>query len=813
VAIYHLSAKVISRSKGRSAAGAAAYRAAEKIHDQRLGITFDYTRKTGVEYNEILAPKGAPAWVCNRSVLWNTVEQVEKRKDAQLAREIEVGLPVELSRDEQIALVRDFARRAFVSKGIVADIALHRANPKNPHAHILLTTRELTANGFGAKRRDWNKRAQLLSWREQWAEITNEHLLRAGHDVRIDHRTLAAQGIDLVPGIKLGVSADRRGHPKLPRELAERVAEQRAIAAENGARILENPELALQALTHYQATFTHEDVAKYLNTRTDGAEQFQAAYLKVTTSPEMVRLGRDERGRERFTTREMLSIERSVLDRAERLAGLQAHAVPVRYQRQVLADSRLSMQQREAFEHIVGGSDLSVLVGVAGAGKSTMLESARRAWTAAGFSVKGAALDGIAAESLATASGIQARTLASWELSWAKGRELLGARDVLVIDETGLIGTRQLERVLGYAEATGAKVVLVGDPEQLQAIEAGSPFRRIAARVGIAELNEVRRQRYDWQKKATQQLASGRTREALAAYEREGLVKMTLTRDAARTAVLALWQQAGKQRPGKSRLILAYTHEDVRKLNQQARVSRGAAGELGKSEIVHTDRGPREFAVRDRVYFLRNERSLGVKNGSLGTIERIRNSVLQVRLDGEDGRQVLVDTKQYPYLDHGYAATVHKAQGVTVDRTFVLATPHFDRHSTYVALSRHQEAAAVFYAEEDFQPRWSRASAHENFRAVLSRARPKELAHDYLDRKSDPARMIPERASVPTADREPFVHQVKNGALAAWRYSRASEQQRTATLPKDQGDTDRPQELTQNFSPKNSRGPGPRLKT
>ena len=405
----------------------------------------------------------------NRQALWNAVEQVERRKDAQLAREMEIALPIELNKDEQVALVRAFAQRAFVSKGMVVDLALHRDNPENPHAHLLLTTRELTQEGFGHKRRDWNERARLLAWREQWAEVANEHLLRAGHEIRIDHRTLAAQGSDLVPGRKLGLSAREAQSPRLPASLAERVAEQREIAAENGRRILAQPGLALNALTHLQATFTEKDVAKWLHGRTDGAEQFQAAYVKVTTSAELVVLGKDARGQKRFTTKEMLSVEHSLLQDSERLAGRQEHAVASGYREQVLAGGRLSDEQRAAFEHVTSGSDLAVVVGVAGAGKSTMLESARRAWAAAGYTVKGAALSGIAAENLENASGVRSRTLASWELSWQKGHDQLTARDVLVIDEAGLVGTRQLARVLDSVKNAGAKVVLVGDPEQLQA--------------------------------------------------------------------------------------------------------------------------------------------------------------------------------------------------------------------------------------------------------------------------------------------------------------------------------------------------------
>jgi ATP-dependent exoDNAse (exonuclease V) alpha subunit len=287
MAIYHLHAKIVSRKEGRSVVAAAAYRSGNSLHDHQVAQTFDYTRKAGVEHTEILAPADSPSWIHDRETLWNTVERVERRKDAQLAREIEIGLPVELTKERQVELLRDFTQRTFVSSGMVADTALHRDNLDNPHAHILLTLRDLTREGFGTKRREWNARAKLVKWREQWAGIANEHLLRAGLDIHIDHRTLEAQGIDLLPGRKLGLSAERQRQPDLPHNLAERIAEQREIAAENGRRILANPRLALRALAHAQATFTAQDIAKYLSGRTYGAEQFNAAYLKVTTASDL----------------------------------------------------------------------------------------------------------------------------------------------------------------------------------------------------------------------------------------------------------------------------------------------------------------------------------------------------------------------------------------------------------------------------------------------------------------------------------------------------------------------------------------------
>jgi Ti-type conjugative transfer relaxase TraA len=753
MAIYHYSQKPVSRGRGQSAVAGAAYRSAEALHDHRLGQTFDYSRRRGVAHAEIVLPTAvAPLevdWARDRKSLWNAAERVEKRKDARIAREHEVALPHELNKTQQIELLRAFATQIANRYNVAVDFALHRPHKKgdkrNFHAHIYSTTREITPTGLGRKASiEWSDtdrskqglgkaKQEITVMRRRWADLENEHLARAGLEIRVDHRTLEAQGIDLVPGRKLGLSLERQQSPNLPEHLAEKVAEQRGIAAENGQRIIQDPHLALTAMTHHQATFTDRDIAKYLHTRTDGAEQFQAAYLKVTTSAELVTLGVDERGRTRFTTQEMVNLERGMFERAERLAAGLEHTVSASHRAQVLADGRLSAQQREAFEHVTGQGDLAVVVGIAGAGKSTMLDSARRAWEAAGYSVKGASLAGIAAESLEKASGITARTLASWEWNWDKGRELLGKRDVLVIDETGLVGTRQLARVLERAEQAGAKVVLVGDPEQLQAIEAGAAFRGIAARCGKVELTEVWRQKIAWQREATQQLFSGRTAEALEAYGRDGSVRAAPTRGEAREALLVAWQQAGREHPGESRLMLAYTRDDVRQLNARAREFRRAAGELGQDEVIRTERGAREFAAGDRLYFMQNDRSLGVKNGTLGTVETIRDGMLQIRVDGEEGRRVTVDSKHYRHLEHGYAATTHKAQSVSVDRTYTLATPYFDRHSTYVALSRHREAAMVFYGQEDFQD-WRRRPTDENFKAMLSRDRSKDLAHDHVER-------------------------------------------------------------------------------
>jgi ATP-dependent exoDNAse (exonuclease V) alpha subunit len=204
VAIYHLSAKVIGRAAGRSSVGAAAYRSGERLVDERTGLVHDYSRRRGEIEAFIEAPEQAWAW--EREELWNRVEASEKRKDSQLCREVEVALPKELSREEQRELVRDFVQEQFVARGMVADVSIHRGDENNPHAHVMLTTREVDPGGagFGSKAREWNSNELLKEWREGWAERANRALERAGLRERIEHRSFASRGIDREPTVHEG---------------------------------------------------------------------------------------------------------------------------------------------------------------------------------------------------------------------------------------------------------------------------------------------------------------------------------------------------------------------------------------------------------------------------------------------------------------------------------------------------------------------------------------------------------------------------------------------------------------------------------
>ena len=756
MAIYHLHVKVIGRKAGSSAVASAAYRSASRLRDERIDRSHDFSAKRGVVHSEVLLPENAPEAWSDRERLWNDVEAFEVRKDAQLAREVEFAIPREMTQTQGIELARDFAQTEFVDQGMIADLNVHwdigeDGMPK-PHAHVMLTMRSVDENGFGPKVRNWNRTEMVERWRERWAEHVNERLAELDIDARIDHRSLEAQGIGLEPQSQIGAPAQRiethsvgegiEAAAGVEDTVADRAELHREIARNNGARIIADPHLALDAITHQQSTFTRRDMAMFAHRHSDGIEQFNEVMGAMRNAPDLVELGQDGRGEDRFTTREMIEAEQRLHRAAEMMAEKERHEVSDRDRAAALARAEqrgliLSGEQADALAHVTDGRDLGVVVGYAGTGKSAMLGVAREAWEASGYEVRGVALSGIAAENLEGGSGIASRTIASMEHGWKNGRDMLTSRDVLVIDEAGMVGTRQMERVLSHAAEAGAKVVLVGDPQQLQSIEAGAAFRSIHQRHGGVEIETVRRQREDWQRDATRDLATGRTGEAIHAYDSHGMVHEARTREQARDDLIDRWDRERQAEPNSSRIILTHTNAEVRELNEAARERMREADDLGKDVRITVERGERSFAAGGRVMFLQNERGLGVKNGTLGTIEQVSEQSMSVRTD--DGRSISFDLKDYDRIDHGYAATIHKAQGMTVDRTHVLATPGMDAHGSYVALSRHRDGMDLHYGRDDF-------AGQDKLINTLSRDRAKDMASDY--EQIDPAQDYAERRGI-----------------------------------------------------------------
>jgi Ti-type conjugative transfer relaxase TraA len=764
LAITHFTPQLISRGDGRSAVLSAAYRHCARMEHEVEARTVDYSNKRNLAHEEFLMPPDAPDWaralIADRSVagaveaFWNKVEAFEKRGDAQLAKEFIIALPIELNRERNIALMHQFVFEQVLSRGQVADWVYHD-EPGNPHVHLMTSLRPLTQRGFGPKKvavngpdgqplrtangkiqyRLWaGEKAEFLAQRNAWLDLQNQHLALAGLEIRVDGRSYAERGIDVVPTTHIGVAAkamQRKGHDAGRGLDLERLVLHEAKRSTNAKRIEARPELVLELVTNEKSVFDERDVAKLIHRYIADVDTFQQMLPRVLGSPEVLRLDVERVDLEtgalvppRLTTREMVRIESEMVNRARSLARTSSHAVRETVLAAVLArHDRLSYEQKAAIEHVAGGARIAAVVGRAGAGKTTMMNAAREAWEAVGYRVIGGALAGKAAEGLEKDAGIHSRTLASWALRWKDGRDLPDDRTVFVLDEAGMVASKQMAGFVEALTEAGAKLVLVGDPEQLQPIEAGAPFRAIVERIGYAELETIYRQKEAWMRAASLDLARGRIEQAISTYTSQGRVIGTNLKSEAITSLIEDWDRAFD--PQKSTLILAHLRRDVRELNERAREALIKRDVIDTGHAFRTEDGIRQFAAGEQIVFLKNDSTLGVKNGMLAkVVEAAPGCVVAELGEGNARRRVEVDSRTYRNIDHGYATTIHKSQGATVDRVKVLASLSLNRHLTYVAMTRHREDVALYYGKRSF-------AMAGGLSKVLERRDAKETTLDY----------------------------------------------------------------------------------
>ncbi|MFM0016243.1 MULTISPECIES: Ti-type conjugative transfer relaxase TraA [Paraburkholderia] len=719
---YHLSVK----AGGKAAAGEHAKYIAREDHYAYISRGGKYEERGDLKMTE---SGNMPAWAAHdASIFWQAADSHE-RANGRPYTEIEVSIPRELDDEQRVALVREFVEHTLGERHAYT-WAIH--NPaasdglEQPHAHIMFTERvndgiardpaqyfrrwnaKEPEKGGAGKDRYLSSRQFVRDVREEWAVTANHFMARAGIEARIDHRSYRTLGIELEPSVKVGVAryAGERG------VMAGLLEENRQRAYRNGQRLLINPAIGVAALTINQSTFSRRDVEQFVFRNTDGAEQFRQVYARLMNSKELLALKDSGRNGEWFTSADLRAIEVRLVDRARAMGRAGDSAVGDAAVRETLrATRKFNAGQDAAFVALAGSGQLVVVNGAAGTGKSYVLAAAREALEADGLRVIGAALQGKTADDMQRDAGIAARTLHSLLSGIERGTVTLDAKTVLVIDEAGMVGSRQMEKLLGHAQAAGARVRLVGDAWQLHAVDAGDAFRAVSREAAAANrlesLTEIRRQDEPWQREATSALARHDVPTAVSAYAERGGVQLYSTVSDAREQLIAQWQDDRRASPGKTRLLLTHTNEERCALNARVRELRRAAGELGAEQTVRTEDRHIAIAAGERIMFLQNEYVMQVKNGTLGTVEQIEipdrkapGAVLHVRLD--DGRQLAVDTAQYGHFDHGYALTVHKSQGVTVDRAYVLATKSMHAELAYVAMTRHRESLIVAAGRDEF---------------------------------------------------------------------------------------------------------------
>lgn len=473
----------------------------------------------------------------------------------------------------------------------------------------------------------------------------------------------------------------------------------------------------------------------------DKAADPEAHIQRMVESGELVELVDTKTGDPRWTSREMLQIERSLGDTAKKLSAVRLEQDEARLA-ELSQRHKLTPEQANAFKH-VASSSYAAVQGVAGAGKSRMVGAARELWESKGRRVIATAIAAKAARGLADGAGIkESSTLDALLLKLENEAEQLDKNTVIVVDEAGMVGSRKMAHLMLAVEQSGAQLKLIGDPRQLQPIDAGGALRTMINQAGAAQINTVQRQQSELDRKIVTDLAEGRTAQALDAMCEANMIHAHEDAQAARREVAA--QTIADLSIGKSAIVMTGTRREAFQVNQTARDMARAAGQTTGPDVAFKNAAGdwRHMAQGERVMFTKNDKRLHIDNGMTGTIQKIEDGKMTVALDNKgmaDGQVVEINLSEYAHIEHGYAYTTHKSQGVTVDRARAIVDEKMlDQAMAYVQASRHRETFEMHGTREQI----------EDLDKLMARQRLKDTSADYSLKNEPPKPGLLAKAAV-----------------------------------------------------------------
>ncbi|MCL2428664.1 MAG: AAA family ATPase, partial [Alphaproteobacteria bacterium] len=705
MAIQFARARYISRSSGGNAVRSAAYNGRDAIAAERTGELYSFRHRDAPEHHEVLLPAGAAERFRDSGVLWNAAEAAERRRDAQVAREIVLALPANggVSTEGRVALARSFAERHLVAHGLAVQLDVHaphepipdgegESEPANWHTHLLITTRRLRGETFAVKKaRDLDPEVRRAGGRavvadgEAWGALWRDHqdrYFRAhGLDIQVD--PIAAH-----PGQHIGPIRMRRPGAAIV-ERAEEIRQANEAAARD-------PEQVLAALTRHNATFTERDVDCYLDKHLSDAAERRAVRQAVFEHCGLVVLYDRERGEAagRLTTRDVREQEQAALADAAALAGMRGGEISADIARAVHARLPRSDQQA-ALAHVIGAGGFAIIEGY-GTGKRDTLGAIHEAHARAGRRVIGLAPTNAAAQDLVGSGFGEASTVHAALFRLKTGRDHWDAKTVVVVDEAATLDARVSGELLATARAAKTKVILAGDDREI-----GGLFAALKALHGSAEIIGETREPTDWQRRAIRDLAEGRFAASVAALERCGAITWTDSEDDARQALVEAWRRDRAADPAARRFVFAYTDRDVDRLNAALReVRRAERGFESPDMRVLTRHGEADFAIGDRVQFTDTDTRAEIDRGTVGTITGIDAATGQLIAALDSGRVVTWSAMEFQAFRHGYAGTLYRGQGETLDHAYLYHTEQGRAAGSAAALSWQSAGAGVFVARE-----------------------------------------------------------------------------------------------------------------
>lgn len=723
MAIAFARVTIHSRSKGHSAVAASAYRTGTRQIDERTGLVYDFSHRADVVFKETLLPLNSNSNYMNREYLWNQIELTEKRIDSQLCKDVVLALPKELELTHQIELTKRFANTHFIENGIPADIAIHDHGDGNPHAHILIPTRRLEKDSFSKyKARDLNpsfysgKVIEDEYWGDKWRDFQNDFF----HDKEIDMT------------VDLNHLITERHQGKQRNAKDNYIKQENELIRQQRIALLE-PENLINHISLTHSVFTRRDIEKLIfKTLTqEQTSQFHSLVETVLQHKDVIHLGLNQEGRDAFTTRNQYIAESNLLTAVEQLLARKGH-IGKQNTDNLVQQYQLNEEQTEAFSYVTKGSDISVLIGRPGVGKSYLLKPIKEHYETIGFRVIGASLSGKVAKALQNDTGINSFTLHSLNYRLQNNKLALTSKDIIVIDEAGMVDFANLASIIEAVNKAHAKIILVGDPDQLKPIHKGEIFKAIAAHTGYLELSNIRRQKDLGDRNASLMLARGEVEQAIEHYNQKEAIHFSETMAESLNQVVNDWQtNIDSKKSIQENLMFAFTRAAVTELNVAARQLLKNKDLLSQEEFTFynsiqnsepQDQQKIKLAQGDRVLLRKNDNTLGIRNGDMAFVEAIQFNELKVRLDSG---QLVTIPHAYKHIDYGYATTVHKGQGMTVTNASVLIdSKYWDKHLSFVAMTRHREKLTI-YADKHQHPDIN------SLTKTLSRAKSKDNVIDW----------------------------------------------------------------------------------
>tara|TARA_R110002050_G_scaffold44475_2_gene105940 strand:- start:1795 stop:6495 length:4701 start_codon:yes stop_codon:yes gene_type:complete len=739
MAIQFARCQIVKRSEGGNSCRSASYNGRSMVKDERTGNFYYFSDRVDNAHHEVMLPKGANTQFRDSAYLWNAVERAEKRLDAQVAKELVLALPDDknIGNDFRIEFAQRFVKENFVDKGLAAQIDIHAPHGEkenNWHAHILVTTRRFSDCGTKLNRlkaRDLNGtfyKGKVMEgdlWGEISRDLQNKMFEEKGMPNRVDP-------LGIIPQEHLG--------PVRMRNIENDALQRAEIIKEANEEASKDPEIVLEHLMNQRSTFSKTTLDWFIGKHV--LEEERAGVKEAIMGHKGLMPLYDRESGEKtgfFTTKHVRSEEEKLVRFAESIdkshsktsivqellaqrgntlnsqqdadqilqgAVAQTNVPEKQLLKDLTKDYSLTKGQRAAFESVVGEKrGLHIIRGRAGVGKSTVLSPICDAYQKAGYQVVGLAPTHKASNNLKRSGFDVTMTAHKFVFAVMNNKLSLPSKSLIVIDEAGMIGTEHYVELMNAAKQFGSKVLLVGDERQLASIQRGDMFEELAQRHGSVLIDEIKRQQDGWQKDVAINLADGKFDRAVRVLDQEGKIHWDQDKNGAKTHLMEDWSKDVRSSIGQgegvgNRFILATRNADVDSLNIAARDLMKEWGLVAAQDYeIRNDRGKYLFAAGDHIQFAVSDKDLGIVNGWTGKITSLNETQITIKLD--NGKDLTFDPAEYQGLRYGYAGTVYKSQGATLDKTYILHDRVGDAKNNYVALTRFAKDIGVYVNKDE----------------------------------------------------------------------------------------------------------------